>query len=231
MSDFKPLKVTIHVDESSPVVMTGPIHLDALLASQMVWSCGDRGKHYGSLGDEPAKCIHLPLARMQYNSDSWFRASAVVPVGVNTVHHWVKRWDDKHEHLIDIGDSRKVTKTNGYFREYHVPMQIVSLSRLVFRCVGHRDKIRSLLKRLGAVGKKTSSGYGRIKHIDVDYIDDDIDSFALDYRSDDNRPIRNLPVSFCRHHNLQYDTIFRAPIEPPYWRVKESNTRDCALWY
>lgn len=231
MSDFTPLSVTLHIDPGSPVVMTGPIHLDGLLASQMVWCCGNRSTNLGVCGEEPSECIHLPLARMYYRGDSWYRASALIPSGISSIAHWNKRWDAENEDYLDVTKSGKVERTNGHYREYHVPMQIISMDSARFFCYGHRDKIRALLKRLGAIGKKTSSGYGRIARIEVSSMDGDEDTFTLDWKTTDGKPARNLPVEFCKEQNLIHPTTFRAPIEPPYWRVRESNTRECALWW
>lgn len=221
---MRPLRITMRL--TSPVAFNGsPIHFDALLAFAKVHCCGRSSGSHPS-GWEPDKTVDLPLRRIN-TPDGWFyRASAWWPEGARSRQFWTKKWEQQSEDLLSMGNASQIVVTQGCYKEFCIPFEAIHATQAVFYCVGQRSRINRLLKKLHHIGCDAASGWGALdsnQPFVIDDIDCQEDVFDLDYRSGD-APARNLPVTFCDLHGIDSSCRKIAPLTPPYWRVKESNT-------
>lgn len=222
-----PLRITYTM--SSPVIYSGqPIHLDSLLAF-VVQRGGGRFGH-----DEeppPDYWVRLPLAVMEHDGHRWYRGSAWWP-GIDeesSRQRWAGKWDRDHEHWIDTSKAKTVTLTNGPLKESFVPMQAVTVPEIVFYAVGDFVHVRQLARRVLAIGKKASQGYGRVSKCLIQRVTEDVDGdWDLDWIADDGCPARNVPASFWREHVGEPQWVDRQPISVPYWRKLDVSTVDIA---
>lgn len=219
------LKITF--DLAAPVVDRGvPIHLDALLSFALVRKLGLGGAH--DVTWEPHECPPLPLARMRWGRAWWYRASAawLSAAEPRSQMAWTKRWERDREDLLDLGRANQVTLKLGRYKEAHVPLEIVTVPRITFFAVGHQRRVHKLCKAVRHVGAKASQGFGLVRSVSVEPLE--LVGFERDWREDD-RPARNLPADFARLRGLRVATTMRAPLRPPYWRLREEHTAEVAV--
>lgn len=173
--------------------------------------------------------IPLPLAKMRWRGLTWYRASAAGTSGaVHGRSFWTKKWDREHEDVLR-GRARTVTLTNTAMREYKVPLQLVAVSHLEFHAVGNRRRVWNSIKKIRAVGKKISQGYGVVSSVEVERLDIPVERFSLDYMSKDGAPARNVPVEWAVEQGMRVRGQIAAPIQPPYWRIKDTHTVSVAV--
>lgn len=216
---FKPLRIVLRMD--GPVVDTGePLHLDAILSYLRVRH--EPGASHGPHGVawEPAEAeeVSLPLATIRHGDLWWYRASAVRLVGARSRGFWVKRFDAENLDALNMGKATQIVTTLGPYKAMKVPQEIVHAPELVFWAVGERDRVYRALKRLRGVGKKTAQGFGIVGAVEVNALNLDPVVFDRDWRTEDCKPARNLPLAWARDRGLSFDGQVRAPIRPPYWR-------------
>lgn len=221
-----PLRIDLEL--GAPIVVSGPVHFDALLAWAKVLVSTTRRKPLGeTVGWEPESTVSLPLARMQHEAWSWWRASAVEPVGPRSRAFWTSKWEHAHEDRLDLGKASQVPLGMSALKDYKVPLEIVHMPRMTFWAVGDRPRVKDLLRRLPGVGKKVAQGYGVIRTYQVTRLEEDLESFDRDWRLGDS-PARNLPVEFCRVHKLQWSHTEQRPLLPPYWRMGSRHQAEVA---
>lgn len=218
---FKPLEIRFRL--SSPVVGTDPIHLDALVASVMIHTCGMKARDNHGVGWEPRDNLPLPLARYHWGEFWWYRASAVWPNGEGSRVSWVKRWEREYEDLLDLGKATQVVTSLGRYKEAHVPMELVYVPELVFFAVGDLGDMKHFCKKVKFVGKKSNQGYGFVEEVTIRALDIDMDGYTMDWCTEAGRPARNMPVGFCEETGLNLIGKRLAPYRPPYWRVGFKN--------
>jgi CRISPR type IV-associated protein Csf3 len=228
MNDFVPLKIIYHL--KSPVYHTGyGIHFDSLLSFIAIHVAGYFNPAQ-PMGWEPnnKSMPSLPLAKMHYRDKNgkyywWYRASKYDPKGVISRQYWAKKFDRVNTDVLDLGRATKIGTSCGTNKDYFVPVEAISQSKAVFYVVGNFARVRTLARRIKYIGKKASSGYGVVKDFEMDRIDCDLESFALDWRTPDNKPARNLPFGYAQDMHLDAPAMSIAPILPPYWRIREEN--------
>ncbi len=214
---------------AAPVVFSGgPIHFDSLLSWVKIHRQPSTTAELDA-GQEPCECVTLPLLRMRHGSAWWFRASAVVPLGVSSQQFWSKKFEHQHEDMLDMGKATQVPLTMGRFKETMGRLETVWMPELVFYAVGFRKNVNRLAKHITHIGKKASQGFGRVVEMKIETLPDPIDSFTSDWKTSDGQPARNLPVEFARNHGLAIEKTCEAPVTPPYWRVLAGNVTEAAI--
>jgi len=72
-------------------------------------------------------------------------------------------------------------------------------------------------------------GFGTVRSFEICAVDEPKETFNRDWRNPDNTPARNLPIEWAEAKGLNVDGIKRAPILPPYWRIREEHVTDVAV--
>lgn len=212
---FENLKITFNM--ATPVAVMEYFYFDSILAAAVVKE--KYGENYYDIKptEKELKKIELPL-EMKYGV--WCGS---VGFGENReyIGSWSKRWDDKNDDIVRFGKGKeRIDIRSGQFKNYHMPLVIKSYKNIVFYARGEYEEIINLLNNhIYYVGKKASQGYGEIKSIIVEKINEDYSLFK------DGVPTRPIPVEACHEYldiaaekNLRLN-IAKHAILPPYWRT------------
>lgn len=168
------LRVVAHL--ASPLAGDPP-HLDGLLVSVSSRLHGKGGVPDGYKVDRRFPCPdthHLPVG-ITREAAGRFRialcTAPVLPEPAADYHEYVaKRLGVEHAGLLDPDERRIVTTTNGWTKSYRLPLRVRAVSCVVWLCAGSRRDVRSFLKGIPAVGKKTRHGHGRVARWEVERI-------------------------------------------------------------
>lgn len=176
---MEPLTVTAQLEAG--VAHAGPwgIALDGLLASVLHMRAkaqllADGGEHTPLVDQVDVEDLSLPLARCGEGGD-WHWAATCAWPGEHArsqppeVVTWHSRPD--HRHLVDLTgeDLRQhIDEDSGRYRRYAMPLLVTLTDALVWRAVGDVEEIRSLLSGVQAIGKKRSTGHGRVLNWSVE---------------------------------------------------------------
>jgi len=193
------LKITFELDGSGIYYDPAePIHLDALMAVELATI--QYGHRHLTRSDVPDD-VRLPLCR-RHIGDTWvWCASALFPAGpqTETVRHWRCRFRQDRAPGLTAGSPNL---TNGVYRDWNMPVPLLLCHRLVGYATGDRREVKNILKRLKALGKKRSQGFGKIVSVAVERIEEDR---ALTW---EGAAMRWLPAG---------DGVRRVRPRPPYW--------------
>jgi hypothetical protein len=198
MSEFTNLKVvfTLH---SEMIIPRHPIPFDALLMKAMAIQNGyslDLDPHSFSLPE-------LPIARHPQFSAYYLASIGFILASGRNAQFYTKRFHGDIPQKVDI--------TGGFFKAYHV--QIFTLScpiTVTFYCRGEKTAIEQLVLYIPALGSKRSQGYGKVKKVTIEEIEEDR---SWIYKEE---PMRAIPVH-CYPEKLN-DWYYTAtnPIPPSY---------------
>ncbi len=161
--------------------------------------------------------LELPVARKTFGGCAIYRCSSPI---VDTRHEG-REFVTKRlavEHAGDLHPSQRLSVAvgNSTFKSYRLPLKVTRPSEVVWFCHGHRQPIHKLLKRVTAIGRKRSVGYGRVSQWLVEEIDEDYSLFAMEPQG---RPVLMRPLPLCSElpgDLLGWRQDF-AGIRPPYW--------------
>jgi CRISPR type IV-associated protein Csf3 len=225
--EFKPLRLVYAL--RSPIYGTGhAIHLDSLMAFVAVHIAGYFNSSH-PIGWEPDEPPPLPLAIERHNDLWWYRASAFLPEGPAHRQQWTKKFDRDHLDYLDLGKATKVTTAGGPWRERFVPIEAIAVNEVEFYAVGNYRKVSSMCRRIKHIGKRGTMGFGYVRSFEICALDEPLETFDRDWRNPDNTPARNLPHDWAESKGLITAGIKRAPILPPYWRIREEHVANVAI--
>lgn len=192
--------------------------LDALLEDLMA-------RHHGQLlridrgqpAPEPGS-IHLPMLRGSIGGVAMIPrcSSPIVPSGKMRHEHYAKRIGVENADMLRDDSQLVVAVGNSWTKSYRLPLAIRDVDRVVWFVGGSkRDTLYSLLRRVHAIGKKRSQGFGRVAKWQVEWCDHDYSWFAA---SDDGVVLmRPLPACADLPNNLTGHRPDFGACLPPYW--------------
>ena len=123
---------------------------------------------------------------------------------------WYSRPD--HRHLVDLtGDDLRqhVDEDSGRYRRYAMPLLVTLTDALVWRAIGDVDEVRALLSGVQAIGKKRSTGHGRVLGWSIEPAHE-LDEWSAAHAHPDQTLGRPVPGS-C----LQLAAAMALTAEPP----------------
>lgn len=168
-----------------------PPHLDSLLEWALSLYHGRRAggrpgyKVDRALPAPPQAEIPIPIGRRSVTGEDgqvWEVARCSAPI-LATAHA------DEHEYtnkriavelagLLDPAARTVVATTNSWTKSHRLPMRVRRIEVVAWFAVGNRKAVRRSLKKVQAIGKKPSVGYGRVREWTVERIDQDHSWFA-----------------------------------------------------
>ncbi|MCW5296468.1 type IV CRISPR-associated protein Csf3 [Verminephrobacter eiseniae] len=206
------LKVTFTF--TSPVVMDSeyPIHLDALVA----WCVADEAESFGApdpwaAGDD----LSHALGKTDASDAVWvWQASRLhfVPASERVMMNMIRRCDPLlymegfDRGLIDT-KRKSINSRSGQERAYQFLMPYQWFERAEAWCLGDRETLEEVLKRLRFIGKLSRNGFGVIKDVLVESDEQAIDRWK----------VRTLPRSMEGAANVMYVHSFQC-LRAPYWK-------------
>lgn len=165
---LNPLEITFHLDGTGfNFDPAEPMHLDSLLA----YLLAPFHKQAPEITrDDKPSFVPLPLDMWYINGVKGWKASALFPKDQEeSLMFWRKKFRNNRVDLTQGSPSL----TNGIYREYNVPMPLSVCTEVSAWCVGDRQRVKQLMKRLRYLGKKSSIGRGQIVDVDVEICGED----------------------------------------------------------
>lgn len=203
------LKITLHM--RTPIAGGGMIHLDALLATAIFMRRYIRLPRHNGRREDIWKTIrrHMPLHSIGIGDKRIFCGSIGFAEGCISVVRWKKRWDSEYDDLVEFGKRcEKIDHKASYFKQYNMPIIILSTPQIVFYASGDKRKIDGLLHHLSHIGKKSSQGFGEIRDWKIETIEQDWSVWK------DGKPMRAIPDIKDGFTIQQTGYIF------PYWDAR-----------
>lgn len=213
MSDY--LRVVAEL--ASPLAGDAP-QLDALLeyVMSMHHGCGG-GKLARGRPAPPQGAMPIPLLRRRLGP--WLVGACSDPIysdpTADVAEYVCKRIEPDGSRLLDPAERKKMLTGGTWTKSYRLPIRTRTIDRIVWFAVADRKPLYKALKQAGAVGVKTSVGYGRVSRWTVDRIDDDWSWYAP--HDGGSMLMSTLPAGDWLPANL---VGFRADFgaaTPPYW--------------
>jgi CRISPR type IV-associated protein Csf3 len=171
---MKPLIVTARLEAG--LAHAGPwgTALDGLLAAQLHAQAKDVALDDPDTADpvpmmsqaSPAE-IELPLARCELAGNDWhWAATSAYPIDghglMPDVRHASARADARDLEALAVDMPTHLRERNGRFRARWMPTLVTVCTAVQWRCVGDEAAVRSLLSGVAAIGKRRTSGQGRV---------------------------------------------------------------------
>ena len=120
----------------------------------------------------------------------------------------------------DMTHHKTITNNrSGRYKQHKVDFEVIFTKQIVYYICADYEIIQQLLSKLNYIGKKVSIGWGKIKSIDIEEIDEDLSLYM------DKIPNRHLPNT-KKYQAKNMKKVF-IPLTPPYWKT----TDDIALVY
>lgn len=155
------LKVTARLGKAYAPGTDGTVHLDALLAYAVMSSLGDAAP----VLDKAAPYIFpIPVKILWLSADGLplLASSELQPDGDATsgTDYWHKRFPASAVQRHCQQPNTPVTR--GVFKEYRIPIKVVSAESVSAFCIGNADEIIRLLGFIPFIGKKRAQGKGLV---------------------------------------------------------------------
>jgi CRISPR type IV-associated protein Csf3 len=197
------MKVTFHLDGEGLIYdKREPIHLDSLLAYALAfYYC----KCEPPTRDEEPTEIPLPLKKWHIGGEWGWKASALFPEGkvYEDIRYIRKKLREKY---ID-NCKGSPNKKQGKYREHNIPITLQLCNKMIAYANGSGTEVRKLLKKhIRYLGKKRAYGFGKIRDIEVEEINEDYSLVK------NGKAMRYLPKK---------SGIRRVRMRPPYWNIIE----------
>jgi hypothetical protein len=182
---LKPLKITFEMDSKGVIAWPNDLYmLDGLMSWALLPMQPDVKKAL-ERDDNPGD-VSLPLGKWEINNHWGWHASALFFKGetLETTQYFRKRNRYNRSHLTQGVINGKF----GRYREYNAPLPVILCRRMIAYALGSKKRVKSVLRLIKYIGAKRSYGYGRIKNISIDIIEEDNSIFDCE-----GRPMRYLP--------------------------------------
>ena len=204
----------------SPVVFTDFLYGDGILSYAVVLEA--LGDDIHNLPDIRNKLFDIPLPLEMRGKKLKYPAMSVgfLGSGVDGITRWRKKWDEVDDDRADFGTKKQqVIKGGGAYKMYDMPVRYVSVKSVKFHCCGNIDIISTLMKKITAIGKKRSQGYGAVRKVVVK-------AEAKDFSCvKDGFVTRPIPITESKP-KWKGEKRFCA-YKPPYWLP--DNMAECIL--
>ena len=208
------LKITFHMgmpvtigDEtvatSSPIILDRTTTIDGIILASYYDYLKSKGKVL-PFDKEHSTVNFIEKKNGVFSGSIWYiNKDADVSFDFET---FVKKPEYRKIH----GATKKLVKTNKLFKAYLGTDETMIVDKLHFYIRAKKEIVENLLiGNVFAIGKKQSVGFGAVKSIEVEEIEDD-KGFMLDERT----PSKPLPV---KDFNVKTKKIAQMRRMPPYW--------------
>lgn len=209
----------VTIDLLTPLAEKPP-QLDSLL----IWELANRrGFNHGvkltksNKLDEQTREIYnsLPLSKITISGVNVFRCSSPVYFTVfESVERQAKRFEcDKMATLLAPQERRGLLVSSGPYKMRFSPIRTLLIPQIVYLFRGDKHEVRKILKSITAIGRLRNIGYGVVKNIIFDEVEEDQSVFAKD---GDNR-ILMRPIPTVDDEDLIGCRKTFGACRPPYW--------------
>lgn len=231
------LRITIHL--STPIIYPlNGIHLDALLTEVVARELFSYDLDRWQYQDKHIE-LPLPLEKTKGEYPVWKASIGFTsPIVREYQDFWIKRTNAefagyKSSEIIwpagvisDVVSKSLAKEVNiekatgpannpasGGFKSYYKKRDLLLTDYMIFHAYGNKEEVGRLLKTLNGIGKKVAIGFGKIKRIEVNEVEDDYSLFTPN-----GKPSRNLPVKDFPNLKSQ---IIASRTMSPYWSKRD----------
>jgi hypothetical protein len=191
----------------TPVMLAHPwLSFDGLIAHLMVRE--KLGLNYYLLpSKEPVDLSHI-TDKLPFKHTNGLPHASVAQLDTSIVNTATiyKRFDESSCHKIDTKTNR-IQIDRGHYRAYMMRLPYLPAQKIVFYGCGDLREVLRLIQYLPGLGKKVAYGYGAIKSVSGETIDEDYSLIRGDVA------MRPLP---CRL-GYKSDVTMRLAWRSPYW--------------
>lgn len=198
---MRPLKITAKMMTGEIITYDKYLPFDAAMAD--IWMRENHpeimASSQSSISQDNLIIAELPLARLGQGDDWYWACSfACGEILGEEIVYWHKRFDSQNaEEFVDFGKRRGAVNTSSAkYKNYRMPMVKVLVPELVWYAVGELSDVERLVKKIPALGKKRSQGFGIVREWIVAEWPEDLSS------------LRAIPDE---------NGEFYTGIKPPYW--------------
>lgn len=127
----------------------------------------------------------------------------------------------KHGEITSKNGKAKgvVVTAQGKYKNEFYSIERVGVDCITYYIRGNKEIIENLLKRLRFIGKKSSLGWGEVKHISIEEVVKDYSIFK------DNKLMRNIPLK--NSFNFDSPKVNLMRLTHPYW--SKFNLKECLV--
>lgn len=168
--------------------------------------------------------LPIPLKKTYFTKDKFFYHCSIgrfqnYSVNTTSIH---KFFD--YSNLKYTKHKKRYNRSGGIFKMERKIFPTINCDKIIFWCVGNKEKLTQILSKVQGLGKKVTCGYGSISKIIIDEIKEDYSIFHPEFGL--NRPI---PKSLFQEYKNKIKTITLANVsyKPPNWA--KSNHIQCIL--
>jgi len=209
----EPLRVRLTLRPGSPLAGYDPLHLDNLLARAVV---DEATRGAGLPQYVGAYRLPVPLRCLWVSEDGLplWAATPFFPLSeaVADVAYWHKRQQPGRFTGTKSGKF-SISATAGRYMERRVPLPTKLCREWAAEAIGDPAEIVRLLKRVGFVGKRRSSGFGEVERWDVEPLEE----FCLVREEKLTRPLPAEAVHLLPRGTRPVDAPSPVGWTPPQW--------------
>jgi CRISPR type IV-associated protein Csf3 len=212
MSKHIPLKITIQLANKNVILANNPT--DGIIARLYF----DMQKEEGVFnGDYSQKLKFLTMSDGIYHC-----SNPIYKINYIDNDFLTKNFDNNmFEELGDKPHTASVhNKLSGRYKSWLESYETTNVDKVHFYIHANFEMIEKLFTNLRYIGKKASLGYGKIKKITLEEIDEDYSLVK------DNQAMRHLP-NIDKYSNLENKNKALMVLTHPYW--KNSNNKDICI--
>jgi CRISPR type IV-associated protein Csf3 len=165
----------------------------------------------------------IPIEKEILANDWFYKVSApIYDVLDEQTIRYRKKWDFQEENLEWGKKKAKISKTEGFTKDYELPLKLITTSNIKWYCKGIKTEIERLLDGCFNVGKKVSQGKGQVFLWEVNEIENDFSVWKND------RLMKVFPVTYLTDEQLkQPRNLMMRTYRPPYHLIE--NQVMCAM--
>lgn len=204
-----------------PLVLSGgfPLHFDALLAWARVQEAEELGEEYPWEAQED-----LPLEE----THGVWKASKVSfdPLSQPEIFSMTRKFD-LNALSLDMGRvyetrraKNKFNAASGEFKAYDMRVSCQWMKKAEAWCVGDKDRIEELLRRVTHIGRLTRNGFGRVKTVSIE---------SCPVEETENWRLRALPLGSGQEKPGEVYCPSQQTCRPPYWKKTNTEAVVCPL--
>ena len=188
-SYFQGLKITANMGKNYAPSIDSGIHLDSILSYAVMLSINPP-----PLDKEKPRIFPIPIKIITlYDKLPLLAVTPLMPCEeIYSSEYWHKRFPIAPVQRLCLAPNTVVK--SGQYKNYRVPMRVVSCEKLECYCIGDKDAISKLLAKINFIGKKISQGKGLILSWNIEACSGIDEDFILKNRTS---PLKEVGKISC----------------------------------
>lgn len=202
---MKNLKVTMHLDTSAPVILNRLTTIDNILLSAYYGYKAKKGERL-PFDPEHKTVDFIHKEKGVFSGSIWYIDRD------ENIYHDFNKITKKPEYRKMFDETKKKKRTDAYFKALLFHEETMIVKKIHFYIRGKMEHIETLLQsEVSSIGLKQRLGFGEVKHIEVEEVEQD-----KGYMLNETTPSKPLPV-------IDFEVLSKKIINfkrsAPYWGI------------